>query len=41
MNNARNGKPDYPHSEPETAFDVGDRLRLVRQAHGLSQRALR
>jgi transcriptional regulator with XRE-family HTH domain len=33
-------KTETYHSEPEAAFDVGDRLRLVRQAHGLSQRAL-
>ena len=41
MHGTENPETDYPHSEPETAFDVGDRLQLVRQAHGLSQRALR
>ena len=40
MHGTENSETDHPHSEPEAAFDVGDRLRLVRQAHGLSQRAL-
>ncbi len=40
MHGTEKSEADHPHSEPEAAFDVGDRLRLVRQAHGLSQRAL-
>ena len=40
MHGTEKPETDHPHSEPEAAFDVGDRLRLVRQAHGLSQRAL-
>lgn len=40
MHGTEKPETENPHSEPEAAFDVGDRLRLVRQAHGLSQRAL-
>jgi transcriptional regulator with XRE-family HTH domain len=40
MHGTEKPETDHPLSEPEAAFDVGDRLRLVRLAHGLSQRAL-
>ncbi|WP_430257678.1 cupin domain-containing protein [Neorhizobium sp. IRS_2294] len=40
MHGTEKAEADNSHIEPEAAFDVGDRLRLVRQAHGLSQRAL-
>ena len=35
MHGTEKSETDHPHSEPEAAFDVGYRLRLVRQARDM------